>query len=139
MRAPWPLSVKQMPKTNAREKIRRQRALQWGHHAEWMAMVWLMFQGYKPLARRYQGMGGEIDLIMQRGQTILFVEVKARATRDAGLLAIDLVKTQKFNKAVTHWLMRHSWAAPCLLRADAIIICPWCWPLHVKDAFTLTQ
>jgi putative endonuclease len=128
-----------MIKTDQTPKHKRQRALQWGHYAEWLAMVWLMGKGYWPLARRYQGMGGEVDLIMQRGQTLLFVEVKARTSRDAALLAIDAGKIRKFNRAVEYWLMRHPWAADHVLRADAVLICPWCWPLHVKDAFTLTE
>ena len=118
-------------------KIRRQRALQWGHAAEWLAMASMILKGYKPLAHRYQGMGGEIDLIMQRGETITFIEVKARSRKDAALLAIDSTKIRKFNKAVQHWLMRHAWAQAYTLRGDAILVSPWHWPHHVKDAFTL--
>lgn len=138
MRVLSPSPAKPMAETGTDEKNRRKRALQWGYHAEWIAMGWLILKGYRPLARRYRGRGGEIDLIMQRGTTLLFIEVKARRSLDAGLLAIDQGKIHKFNKAVEHWLMRHPWAASCLLRADAVIICPWRWPLHVKDAFTLT-
>lgn len=138
MPALWHWPAKAMQKTDSRQKRRRRQALQWGHYAEWLAMGWLMMKGYWPLARRYRGMGGEVDLIMRRSQSILFIEVKARNERDTGLLAIDSDKILKFNKAVSHWLMRNPWAETHLLRGDAVIICPWRWPLHVKDAFTLT-
>ena len=126
-----------MTKNDLTHKRRRQRSLQWGQQAEWLAMAWLILKGYWPLAHRYQGWGGEVDLIMQRGKTLLFVEVKARADKDAALLAIDGLKISKFNKAVEHWLAHNPWAACYQLRGDAVFICPWRWPLHVKDAFTL--
>ena len=129
--------VTPMPISKQRSKKRRQHALRWGHIAEWLAMFWMILKGYKPLALRYQGMGGEIDLIMQRGETILFIEVKARSAQSAALLAIDSGKIRKFNKAVQHWLMRHGWAQRHALRGDAVLISPWHWPHHVKDAFTL--
>ncbi len=40
------------------------------------------------LARRYAASGGEIDLIVKRGDTIAFVEVKARGVMDNALVAI---------------------------------------------------
>ena len=45
-------------------------------------------KGYRPLARRYAAAGGEIDLIVMRGDTIAFVEVKARGLMDDALIAI---------------------------------------------------
>ena len=66
-----------MPIDRSDARSRRQKALQWGHVAEWLAMFAMILKGYRPLAVRYQGWGGEIDLIMRRGKTILFIEVKA--------------------------------------------------------------
>ena len=53
-----------------------------GLRAETLALIVLMLKGYRPLARRYAAAGGEIDLIVARGDTIAFVEVKARAALD---------------------------------------------------------
>ena len=44
-----------------------------GRRAEWLAILWLGLKGYRPLARRFGGKGGEIDLIVKRGRTIAFV------------------------------------------------------------------
>jgi putative endonuclease len=59
-----------------------------GRRAEWLAALWLLLKGYRLLARRVRTPGGEIDLIMRRGDALVFVEVKARATLDSGLAAL---------------------------------------------------
>ena len=63
-----------------------------GHRAEWIALLFLVMKGYRPLARRYAASGGEIDLIVMRGDTIAFVEVKARGLMDDALSAITARK-----------------------------------------------
>ena len=42
------------------------------------ALKYLLGKGYKLVTRNYKGRHGEIDLIMLDGDTIVFVEVKAR-------------------------------------------------------------
>ena len=108
-----------------------------GRGAERTALVWLMLKGYRPLATRYAASGGEIDLIMRRGGTIAFVEVKARADMEAALHAIDATKRQRFTRAAGSWLARHPWAAALTLRADAVFIAPGHWPRHLPNAFAL--
>ena len=124
------------PRSSATPR-QRKRALRWGVMAEWLALLYLMVKGYRPRAYRYLGGGGEVDLIMCRGDTIIFVEVKARTRHEAAWLAIDGLKTQKFCRTVQYWLMHNPWAQTYHLRADAVLISPWSWPFHVKDAFTL--
>ncbi|MFZ4541714.1 MAG: YraN family protein [Rickettsiales bacterium] len=46
--------------------------------AEYAALAYLTLKCYRLVAMRYKTGGGEIDLIMRRRKTILFVEVKAR-------------------------------------------------------------
>ena len=62
------------------ERGRNRRAsYRHGHVAEAAAMLLLLAKGFRPVARRYKTPLGEIDLIVKRGRTIAFVEVKARA------------------------------------------------------------
>jgi putative endonuclease len=108
-----------------------------GHRAEWIALLFLLAKGYRPLARRYAASGGEIDLIVMRGSTIAFVEVKARGLMDDALSAITAKKRQRFSRAVRAWLSRNGWAEGKTWRADAVFIAPRRLPQHVVSAFEL--
>jgi putative endonuclease len=96
-----------------------------------------MLKGYRPLARRYSVQGGEIDLIVARGDTIVFVEVKARAQMELAVEAIGFQKRRRFSRAVRAWLSRNPWAMARTLRADAVLVAPRRWPRHVEGAFEL--
>ena len=108
-----------------------------GHVAEAKAFAALLLKGYRPLARRFSASGGEIDLVMARGATIVFVEVKARADIDIALSAIDAGKRTRFSRAVRAWVARHPWAMTRTLRADAVVVAPRRWPRHLANAFEL--
>ncbi len=60
----------------------------YGLRAETLAALFLRAKLYRILAQRYRVQGGEIDIIAQRGDTIAFVEVKARADLDAAMISI---------------------------------------------------
>lgn len=108
-----------------------------GRWAERLALLWLVLKGYRPLARRYLAHGGEIDLIMRRGGTVAFVEVKARATLEAALTSIDPAKRRRFGRAARAWLARNPRATGLTLRADAVFLAPGAWPRHFEGAFEL--
>ncbi|MBO1906603.1 YraN family protein [Microvirga sp. 3-52] len=116
---------------------RRRATFLRGHRAEWIALLFLVMKGYRPLARRYAASGGEIDLIVVRGDTIVFVEVKARGLMDGALSAITARKRQRFSRAVRTWLTRNDWARSRTWRADAVFIAPRRWPQHIVSAFEL--
>ncbi|SDR06658.1 putative endonuclease [Rhizobiales bacterium GAS191] len=115
----------------------RRRALKRGLRAETMALLFLMLKGYRPLARRYGGKGGEIDLIVRRRRAIVFVEVKARDDLDSAAQAIGPAKRRVFTRAAAHWLTHNPWAASFDLRADAVLVVPRRLPRHIVCAFEL--
>jgi putative endonuclease len=96
-----------------------------------------MLKGYRPLARRYGGKGGEIDLIVRRGRAVVFVEVKARNNLAAAAEAIGPGKHRLFTRAAAHWLTRNPWAHALDLRADAVLVVRRHWPVHIVAAFDL--
>ena len=113
----------------------RHAAYRLGLRAETRAALALQLKGWRILARRFRANGGEIDIIIQRGETIAFVEVKARATRDAALAAITPVAQRRIASAARLWQARFSERTTWVFRFDAVLIVPWRWPEHVIDAF----
>jgi putative endonuclease len=119
-----------------------------GNRGEDAACRCLKKAGMKILARNYRCPGGEIDIIAldgstrrsRRAETIVFVEVKTRATETpAGpLSAIDAHKRSQVAKAAQYYL-RHHPAKGYLTRYDAVavIIPPGQKPTvrHIPNAF----
>ncbi|MFJ5447038.1 YraN family protein [Methylobacillus methanolivorans] len=95
---------------------------QLGDDAEALAANYLQSQGLSLLARNYRCRFGEIDLIMQQGSSIVFVEVRMRSqTRFGGAAAsINVPKQQKLIRTAEHFLQQHGNQAPC--RFDAVLL-----------------
>ena len=108
-----------------------------GRRSEWFAILWLAAKGYRLLARRFGGKGGEIDLIVKRGRTVAFVEVKQRGTLDDALIAITPEKRRLIEARIRQWLGQNPWAMDHHLRADAVFLAPRRWPRHVPAVFPL--
>jgi putative endonuclease len=115
----------------------KSRAYRLGLRAEWIAAALLTAKGYRILARKFLIAGGEVDLIARRGDTIAFVEVKARRDFEEALLAIDPVKKRRIARAARVWVTRHPEAMQATLRGDAVLIAPMRLPRHVADAFAI--
>ncbi|PJG59838.1 YraN family protein [Aeromonas cavernicola] len=80
-----------------------------GQHFEQVAEHWLAARGLRLVARNYRCRGGEIDLIMYQGQTLVFVEVRYRATNSHGGAASSITysKQRKIMLAARHYLQQH--------------------------------
>ncbi|MBX3577630.1 MAG: YraN family protein [Rhizobiaceae bacterium] len=114
---------------------RRFRAYRRGHRGEWMAALALMVKGYRIIARRYRTKLGEIDLIARRGDLVLIVEVKARATLVEAMDAIGHPSERRIEGAADLWLARQRDHARISLRFDMVAVLPRRWPVHVPNAF----
>ncbi|PWB79106.1 MAG: YraN family protein [Methylocystaceae bacterium] len=123
--------------TEAESAARRARHLG-GRRAEALAALWLACKFYKIVARRYRVRGGEIDIIARRGRTVVFVEVKARASLEEAMTAITEEKRRRVSRAASRWLAANPWAASHVLRADAVFVAPGRLPLHMEAAMELT-
>lgn len=80
-----------------------------GYIGESLSCVYLIFHGYKILERNYHSRFGEIDIIAKKGNSISFVEVKAR---DKNMLstpasAVNIYKQQKIIKTANLYLMKN--------------------------------
>ena len=116
----------------------RRAAYRHGLFSEWAAATLLRAKGYRLLARRYKTPAGEIDLIVRRGRTIVFVEVKHRPTPEEALDAIGPVSRKRIARAAELWLAAHPDAAGFDLRFDLVIVNPRRLPRRVTSVFDAT-
>ncbi len=77
-----------------------------GHWGEQLATDFLQNKGYTILGRNLHNEHGEIDLLAQHGDTLVFVEVKARSSSLFGLPeeAITAVKRRHLLDSALGWL-----------------------------------
>ena len=114
---------------------RRQRAERQGHAAETRAGIMLRLKGYRILDRRWKSPAGELDLVIRRGQTIAFVEVKTRASADEALAAVSERQRRRIVSAAHHWLAENPAANGCDCRFDIVLVTPYQWPQHIANAY----
>ena len=77
-----------------------------GKAGEDVACRELLRRGYAVLARRYRTRFGEIDIVCQDHQTVVFVEVRARKTRTCGdaIESITLRKRRRIGAMALDYL-----------------------------------
>lgn len=94
-----------------------------GSQAEKAAKRWLMKQGLQFHEANYRTRGGEIDLIMKDGTSLVFVEVRYRSNSDrfgGAVASIDSRKVQRIVKTSLAYLQQHKLNVPC--RFDVVTV-----------------
>lgn len=116
----------------------RVAAFNTGLSAESRAAAFLVAKGYRIMARRFRTPVGEIDIIARRFNTIVFVEVKARATLDGAAESITGRGKSRIVAAAEFWLSRSPDFDGCDFRFDAMLVAPRRIPKHITNAFEAT-
>ena len=112
--------------TPGSEAARKLTTRERGNTAEDKALAFLQAGGLQLLERNYRTPGrggGEIDLVMrERGGTLVFVEVRSRASQAFGGAgaSISAGKQQRIVFAARHYLMRLPSPPPC--RFDVVLV-----------------
>lgn len=93
-----------------------------GERGEALAAEFLRREGLVIAKRNYRCRFGEIDLIARDGATLVFVEVRSRASNAFGGAAasITAAKREKLLKAARDYLATLQPAPPC--RFDAVLL-----------------
>lgn len=93
-----------------------------GDRAENLALDYLKQAGLKLIERNYRCKQGEIDLVMQDGEDLVFVEVRYRNTQKYGgaVSSVDWRKQKKIITAALQYLQTLKKIPPC--RFDVIAI-----------------
>ena len=82
-----------------------------GDQGESVAAKYLEGRGFHILERQLRGRHGELDLIAVDGDTVVFVEVKTRATSIAGdpTEAVTAAKQKRITQSALAYLKRRQW------------------------------
>ena len=93
-----------------------------GAQAEQFAILYLQRHGLRLIVQNYHCRFGEIDLILQDGESIVFVEVRLRSSSAFGGAAasIDSQKQRKLICTAQHYLAKLAYIPQC--RFDAVLI-----------------
>ncbi|HKB10009.1 MAG TPA: YraN family protein [Vicinamibacterales bacterium] len=94
-----------------------------GKHGEDLACRELERRGYAIVARRYRRRGGEIDIVARDGDTVVFVEVKAREDLafGGGADAVTAIKRRRIAQIAREYLACHH-RSDCPCRFDVVSI-----------------
>ena len=103
--------------------------------AEYAALIFLMLKGYLPIAMRVKTPVGEIDLVMRRGKTLVFVEVKARKQLADAAAAIHATNQSRVVRASQYFLSARPHYQSLQVRFDAMLIAWYKLPHHQPNAF----
>ena len=106
---------------------------------ERIAAKWLRRRGWRVLEHRFKNGHRDLDLVVQRGKTVAFVEVKTRTDLNFGgpVSAVDFFKLQQLRRSALVWMSRHG-RSGIEYRIDVIAV--WITVgdvkiLHVENAY----
>jgi putative endonuclease len=119
------------------KKILQKKYWAWihGHVAEYLALFYFYFQGYRLHSRRFKCPVGEIDLIVSKGTQLVFVEVKFRQNMYDGAHAITFRQRKRLLNAAKFFLMKSSIKIDQEIRFDVILINRYYRLKHIYAAF----
>lgn len=102
--------------------------------SEAIAVLLLLLKGYRILKWRYQTPLGEIDLIACRRGLLVIVEVKGRSNRVIQGDFVSSWQRRRIENALLLFLK--SYRVPYRgVRFDLLLVFPYQWPKHIKDAW----
>src|SRR2546423_235671 len=114
-----------------------------GELGERIAERWLRQRGWRVVQRRFRNGRRDIDLVIEREGTVVFVEVKARKGAEFGgpVQAVDWRKRRELKRSAMVWIDRNGREAESyrfdvigvLLDGAGVRVC------HVENAFSLTN
>ena len=111
-----------------------------GKWAELLAGIYLRCHGYRPVCKNFKtGRGttaGEIDLIMQKKHTLVFVEVKQRESLDAAAYAISARQRQRILNGARSFLQKNEQYRRFDVRFDCVLVN---FPFRIKHLVNAWQ
>ena len=103
-------------------RSRGQRAYLAGQAAENAVDRMYRDRGFEPLARRWRGGGGEIDLIYRDGAGCIFVEVKQSANFDRAVQSLRPAQIRRLMQAATVFVADQPMGQMTDMRFDVALV-----------------
>ena len=99
------------------------RRIATGKLGEDLAVAYLRKVGYRILAQNYRCLYGEVDIIAEDGNVIVFIEVKSRKSETFGdpQEAVGLEKQKKLSRISLHYLQQKRLEI-CNARFDVVAV-----------------
>ncbi len=94
-----------------------------------------MAKGYRLLGFRLRTPLGEIDLLAQKGATVVIVEVKRRRDIEEALASVTLAQRERLTRAARASVARRPGLANAAIRLDLIALAPGRLPRHIRGAW----
>jgi putative endonuclease len=93
-----------------------------GRKAEDLAAAFLQAKGMTIIEKNFRAKVGESDIVAKDRDEIIFVEVRARASRDFGGAAASVggAKRRKLIRAANLWIQARKWDGAC--RFDVVAL-----------------
>ncbi len=101
---------------------RKKTHLEFGQFCEQAVCQHLQQQGLLMIEKNYRCRMGEIDLIMQHKECLVFIEVRFRQQQSYGSSAetVDFRKQQKLIRCASHYLQKHRLTDQKACRFDVV-------------------
>ncbi len=109
-----------------------------GRLGEDAAVAWLKNHGYRITRRNVSYRGGELDAVALDGDTLCFIEIKARGNNHYGaaIESVTVKKQRRIARAAALYLARHPHEGPCRFDVLGLDLGDDGWQYTlVKDAF----
>lgn len=102
--------------------------------AEYITILVYSLKLYNILHHRMRNFGGEIDIVVRRKTTIVFIEVKARST-DLDDRFVSFDQQKRIVRAAEIFLKNNPKYQQFNVRFDLVLIRPYKLPLIIKNAW----
>lgn len=113
-----------------------------GSKGEKEAKDFLISNNYEIIKTNFHSPYGEIDIIAQDGEILVFIEVKTRSSDlDSALNSISISKRKKISKTASYFLAKNDTFYDVFTRFDVIVILnsrTHTSLKHIKEAFVPT-
>lgn len=114
---------------------KRLKAYTFGNVAEIAVICYLTLKCYRIVAHRYRTRAGEIDIVACRGNTLAFIEVKARKRFDNTEEILSYRQQQRIVRAASLFIARKPHFLQHSVRFDLVLITPRPWIRHIENAW----